>query len=51
MPLEEGKELYKNSAAKDKRFLIIPNADHNDLLIVGKKQYFETIEEFVKIYC
>lgn len=50
VPLEEGKELYKNSAAKDKRFLIIPNADHNDLVIAGKKQYFKAIEEFVKTY-
>ena len=41
VPLEEGKELYNNSAAKDKRFLIIPNADHNDLTIVGKKQYYK----------
>jgi len=50
VPLEEGKELYRNSAGKDKRFLIIPNADHNDLMIVGKKQYFKAIEEFVKTY-
>ena len=50
VPLEEGKELYNNSAAKDKRFLTIPNAEHNDLMIVGKKQYFKEIEEFVKTY-
>jgi fermentation-respiration switch protein FrsA (DUF1100 family) len=47
VPLKEGKELYENSAAKDKKLVIIPNADHNDLMIVGKKQYFEAIEEFV----
>jgi len=50
VPLEEGKELYNNSAAKDKRLVIIPNADHNDLMVVGKKQYFKAIEEFVKIH-
>ncbi len=50
VPLEEGKELHNNSAAKDKRFLTIPNAEHNDLMIVGKKQYFKAIEEFVKTY-
>ena len=50
VPLEEGKELYHNSAAKDKRFLTIPNAEHNDLMIVGKKQYFKAIEEFVATY-
>jgi len=46
--LEEGKELYESSRAKDKHFEIIPNSDHNDLMIVGKEQYFKAIEEFVK---
>jgi fermentation-respiration switch protein FrsA (DUF1100 family) len=50
VPLEEGKELYDNSAAKDKRFLKIPNAEHNDLMIAGEKQYFKAIEEFVKTH-
>jgi len=48
VPLKEGKELYENSAAKNKKLVIVPNADHNDLMIVGKKQYFEAIEEFVR---
>jgi hypothetical protein len=48
IPLDEGKELYNNSAAKDKRLAIIPSADHNDLFIVGKEQYYKVIEEFVK---
>jgi alpha-beta hydrolase superfamily lysophospholipase len=50
VPLKEGKELYDNSAAKDKRFLKIPNAEHNNLMIVGEKQYFKAIEEFVKTH-
>jgi len=50
VPVEEGKELYNNSAAKDKRLVIIPNTDHNDLMVVGKKQYFKAIEEFVKTH-
>lgn len=48
IPVEEGRELYENSAAKDKRLVIIPNADHGDLFIVGKEQYYEAIREFVK---
>lgn len=39
-----------NKKAKDKRLVIIPNADHNDLMIVGKKQYFKAIKEFVETY-
>ncbi len=50
VPLEEGRELYTNSATKDKRLVIIPDADHNDLMIVGKERYFKAIEQFVKAY-
>jgi len=47
VPLEEGRELYANSAAKDKRFVIIPNADHNDLMAKGEDQYFDAIKSFI----
>lgn len=48
VPLEEGKELFRNAAANDKRLIIIPDAGHNDLMLVGKAQYVEAIDEFVK---
>ena len=48
IPVDEGRELYENSAAKDKRLVIIPNADHGDLFIVGNEQYYKAIREFVK---
>jgi len=47
---EEGKELYQSSGAQDKRILIIPGADHNDIMVVNQSLYFDTIEEFVKAY-
>lgn len=47
IPLREGIELYENAAATDKRFIIIPNADHNDLLLVAPDLYFGAIQEFV----
>lgn len=50
IPLDEGRELYKNSAAENKRLVIIPDADHNDVFIVGKEQYYKTIREFVEEY-
>ncbi len=50
VPVEEGKELYRNSGAQDKRILIIPGADHNDIMSVKQNLYFGTIEEFVKAY-
>lgn len=46
IPLEEGKELYENIASKNKKLLIIPGADHNDLMT---DLYFDTIEKFVKL--
>jgi hypothetical protein len=48
--VEEGKELYQNSGAQEKRILIIPEADHNDIMIRKQNLYFSTIEEFVKTY-
>ncbi len=47
LPVEEAVELYERSAAEDKSLLIIPDADHNDLMIRGHKQYFDTIQQFV----
>ena len=48
IPVIEAKELYENSAAKHKRLVVIPSADHGDLFIIGKKQYYGAIREFVK---
>ncbi len=48
--VKEGEELYGNSGAQDKRMLIIPGADHNDVMMVKQSLYFDTIEKFVKAY-
>jgi uncharacterized protein len=50
LPVAEGHELYQNSGAKDKKLLIIPQADHNDVMIVDQDLYFKTIGEFVRTY-
>jgi len=47
IPSTEGKALFHNAATKDKRLLIIPGADHNDILWVGMERYLEAIREFV----
>ena len=46
--VEEGEELYQNSGTQDKRILIIPGADHNDVMVVNQSLYFDTIEQFIK---
>lgn len=48
--VKEGGELYQSSGAQNKRILIIPEADHNDIMIVRQDLYFDTIGEFVKMY-
>ncbi len=50
IPVSEGKELHRNSGAKDKKILIIPGAGHNDIMMVDQGSYFNTIEGFIKTY-
>ena len=50
IPIREGEELYRNSGAQDKRFLIIPGADHNDVIMVKQSLYFDTIEKFINAH-
>ncbi len=47
IPFEEGNDLYQSCGARDKRILVIPDADHNTLLMEGMAEYFAAIEEFV----
>jgi len=46
IPVTEGEALFRNSAASDKRLLIIPGAGHNDIMWIGREKYFQAIEEF-----
>ena len=47
VPLAEGKRLYDSIGAGDKRLLIIPGADHNDIFYRGMELYLEALKEFV----
>ncbi|MCX7966360.1 MAG: lysophospholipase [Syntrophorhabdaceae bacterium] len=46
IPVTEGKTLYDLSGATKKQGLFIPDAGHNDLLILGMMEYMKAIEEF-----
>ena len=48
IPLSEAEELLRLSAAEAKRLVVIPRADHNTLMMIGRRQYFQVIEEFIK---
>jgi pimeloyl-ACP methyl ester carboxylesterase len=49
IPVTDGQELHRRSAATDKRLVLIPGAGHNDLLWVGRAAYFEAIGAFVGV--
>jgi len=46
-PLAGAKELFDNSAAREKNLVIIPGADHNTILMYGMEPYFEAIRDFI----
>jgi uncharacterized protein len=48
VPLREAEDLHKNIGATDKELIIIPGADHNDIMFTGLAQYFGAIQRFVE---
>ena len=48
LPATEGQALYENSSSDDKRLVIVPDAGHNDIMLVGGEAYFEEIRSFVR---
>jgi len=47
IPFEQAEVFYQNTGSRDKRLLPIPQAGHNDIMLVGMEQYFQAIKEFV----
>ncbi|MFH1349520.1 MAG: alpha/beta hydrolase [Pseudomonadota bacterium] len=43
IPYPEGQALYDASPAEDKRILMIPGANHNDIFLHGMQDYMEAI--------
>jgi alpha-beta hydrolase superfamily lysophospholipase len=39
--------FYDTVGAEDKRLVTIPGAGHNDIMMIGKEQYFSAIREFI----
>ncbi len=48
LPFHNGQELYDASGSKDKTFLSIPNANHNDIFIEGYKEYLGAVRTLVR---
>ncbi len=47
VPLSQGRDLYEALGSQDKELVIIPQADHNDIMFVDSKKYMDAIEKFV----
>jgi pimeloyl-ACP methyl ester carboxylesterase len=43
IPIGDAEALYEASTASDKRFVRVPGAGHNDLMLIGRRPYFEAI--------
>jgi alpha-beta hydrolase superfamily lysophospholipase len=48
VPLENAKAIYQHLGAQEKELLVIPSATHNDIMIVGFKDYFNALQQFVE---
>lgn len=47
IPAKHAQELYRCCAAQNKRLLLIAAVGHNNIMILGREQYFPAIEQFV----
>ena len=47
IPLNEAITLHEEIGSQEKRLVIIPGADHNDIMLLGTEQYFSAIKDFV----
>jgi pimeloyl-ACP methyl ester carboxylesterase len=46
IPPSDGQALYEYSGAKHKKLVLIPEAGHNDIMMLGMRIYFQAIQEF-----
>ncbi len=47
IPLSEATTLHEEIGSLQKRLVIIPAADHNDIMLRGTEQYFSALRDFV----
>jgi len=50
VPLTEARDLFSSAATRDKRLIVIPEADHNDIMLSHMEQYFAVIKEFISAH-
>ena len=50
IPFNQGEILYNNCPSKSKALIAVPNANHNNILTIFFKKYFEQIERFITLH-
>ncbi len=48
IPPSDGRRLYEASGATEKRLLLIKGAGHNDLMMIGARQYFPAVANLAR---
>jgi hypothetical protein len=48
VPIENAKDLYDHLGTREKELLVIPSATHNDIMLVGFKDYFKALQRFIE---
>ncbi len=48
VPLQNAQDLFQHLGTEEKELLVIPSATHNDIMLVGLQDYFETLQRFIK---
>jgi hypothetical protein len=49
IPLQHGNDLFSASPAVRKKIHVINGADHNTLLMIGGREYFDVIKDFIEL--
>jgi len=47
VPLKQGRELYEALGSEQKEIVVIPHADHNDIMFVDSEKYMNAIASFI----
>lgn len=50
VPLAEGEKIYRNIASREKRLVIVPDADHNTIFAEGEDLYLRELADFIDKY-
>jgi alpha-beta hydrolase superfamily lysophospholipase len=48
VPVQNARDIYHHLGTREKELLIIPSATHNDIMLVGRKDYFNALSRFIE---